>query len=105
AVLQGSKLDFSLKANRLKSPTIAFSLGADKLDLDALFPPVLDVKPAGESGKSAAGPEDGGEKAEAPAPRPVTHLNWAFLDNLDVTGDIKSDEFKFQNLSASDFKV
>ncbi len=104
AVLQGSKLVFGLKAQHLKQPRIVFSLDADKLDLDALFPPAAGLRPAGESGKSAEQPQDKSEPKPPAAPE-AGRLDWAFLDNLDITGAIKSDELKFQNLIASDFDV
>lgn len=107
AVLSGSKLDMHVKASRLaQQPQIAFKLAADKLDLDAMFPPArpAEAKPAdapAEPAKRAEGAaEPGAAPAPAPAPAAEKPMDLSFLDNLDLTGNITLGELKVRNLQA-----
>ncbi|HWL28425.1 MAG TPA: AsmA family protein [Burkholderiaceae bacterium] len=111
AVLSGSRLDFGLKATRLDNPKVDFDLKADKLDFNTLFPPVPPAKPApAPAPKPADKPAEPAQKPAPPppaeaqaAPAPSNTLNLAFLDSIDVSGNIAIGELKVQKVQAKEF--
>lgn len=54
AVLNGSKLDFTVAATHLRDPNIVFNLDADSLDFNRLFPPTEVAAPASADAKNPA---------------------------------------------------
>src|SRR5690606_11906189 len=97
AVLSSSKLDFRVKATRLSDPQVVFDLTADRFDFNTLFPPAAPAPaptptaPA-PGGKLAATPPATAKTNTKPptpaAPVPAGTLNLAFLDAIDVAGNI-----------------
>ena len=63
AVLNGSKLDFTVAATHLRDPNIMFNLDADSLDFNRLFPPTEVKAPAPADAKKPA------DKAPAETPK------------------------------------
>ncbi|HUH60724.1 MAG TPA: AsmA family protein [Candidimonas sp.] len=114
AVLSSSKLDFRLKATRLSDPQVVFDLTADRLDFNTLFPPAA-AAPAPPSAAPAAGgkpatspppPAKADAKPPAPAaPVPAGTLNLAFLNSVDVAGNIAIGDLKIKNVQAQKFNA
>ncbi|MEO6959088.1 MAG: AsmA family protein [Burkholderiaceae bacterium] len=63
AVLNGSKLDFTVAATHLRDPNVVFNLDADSLDFNRLFPPTEVKAPAPADAKKPT------DKAPAEAPK------------------------------------
>lgn len=112
AVLNGSKLDFKLKATHLNDPAVAFDLNADSLDFNKLFPPVTgkpETKPAAAPGKPAAkkAPATSGKAGPATpaAPVPSEPIDLKFLDSANVTGTIKIGDLKVGQFEAKKFSA
>lgn len=114
AVLSSSKLDFRVKATRLSDPQVVFDLTADRLDFNTLFPPAAPAQaptPAAPApgGKPAAAPPAAAKTSTKPptpaAPVPAGTLNLAFLDAIDVAGNIAIGDLKIKNVQAQKFNA
>src|SRR5690606_17088804 len=108
AVLSGSKLDFRVKAQQLKSPKVEFSLTADKLDFNTLFPQaapssVVQAKPKADAQSSEPAPPKPVAKTPAKPDETVVLPDMSFLNAANVTGAIAIDELVVQNLAAKQF--
>ena len=108
AILSGSKLDFRVKATQLTQPRVDFSLAADKLDFNTLFPPV--PAPAEAAPQPAEGGQAAQPKAPAPAPakpppapaRPQA-MDLAILDSANLSGTISIGDLTVHDLKARQF--
>lgn len=113
AVLNGSKLDFKVKATHLDDPAVAFDLNADSLDFNKLFPPTTGkppVKPAAKDDKAAgkkapATSKKAGPAAAAPAPVPSAPVDLKFLDTANVTGAVKIGDLRVGEFQAKKFSA
>lgn len=114
AVLDGSKVDFRLRATELDVPRSTFTLSADELNLDPFLG--SDEAAAGEApedteksakekdeGKEAPA-EDGSAKEQPPAAAPVP-LRFPLLDTMDVKGELDIGELRWRDLLLSDVKA
>ncbi|NYT43911.1 AsmA family protein [Alcaligenaceae bacterium] len=107
AVLSGSRLDFRVNATQLKDPKVKFTLAADRLDFNTLFPPPAPPAAAPPAAK------DFQEKPPAPAPKETAPpaapdkaaqtVNLSFLQSADVHGELAIGELKVQDLEAKKF--
>lgn len=108
AVLSGSKLDFRADVTRLERPKIDFSLQADQLDFNTLFPAAAKVAQPGspaaqaqqEKQEKPAQQEKPAEKTPAPAARAV---DLSFLRDIDLTGKVDVGQLKVQQVEATAF--
>lgn len=108
AVLSGSKLDFRVKATQLTQPRIDFSLAADKLDFNTLFPPI--PAPANAAPQSSEGGQASQAKAPAPSPakppsppaRPET-MDLSVLETANLSGTINIGDLVVHDLKAKQF--
>jgi AsmA protein len=114
AVLSSSKLDFRVKATRLNDPQVVFDLTADRLDFNTLFPPAAPAPaptpaPAARDGKPVAPPPPAAKADAKPptaaAPVRAGTLDLAFLDAVDVAGNIAIGDLKIKNVQAQEFNA
>jgi len=127
AVLNGSKLDLKVSANKLSDPHVAFDLVADSLDFNTLFPSTVAVaappadkkdgaKGATAPAKAAAKPAEKAPAAKAPAKAPAPSseeaikklkaaeaIDLTMLDSIDLTGKVKVGHIKIRDLEADQF--
>ncbi len=105
AVLSSSKLDFQVKATRLEDPKVTFSLAADKLDFNTVFPPVVVKAPPLPAQDGETPPAQAQPKPAAAPPKPVAAetMNLSFLNSMDLTGNIAIGELKIQDVQAKQF--
>lgn len=111
AIINGSKLDFKVKARRLDDPKVVFSLQADALDFNKFFPlpvdPAQATAPAGKSdaGKPAAAAAKPASKASAKSasgapPKPADTINLTLLNSVDISGNVKIRNLKVRAVQA-----
>ncbi len=114
AVLSGSKLGFRVGVQRTaERPQVDFSLHADQLDFNTLFPAASSVAPPGSPAaeaerkeakeQSADKPADPRQPAEQSAPEAARAFSLAFLHDMDLTGKVDVGTLKVQQLEAGDF--
>ena len=114
AVLSGSKLGVRVGVKRTaERPQVDFSLQADQLDFNTLFPAAAKVaapgSPAAEAEQQAQQDEEPADPApEAPqaedAPPPSARaISLSFLRDMDLSGKIDVGELKVQQVEASAF--
>lgn len=113
AVLNGSKLSFRVGVKRLERPQVDFSLQADQLDFNTLFPAAAKVAQPG----SPAAKADQAQQAEASADKPVpaetpatetppaSVRTWdlSFLRDMDLNGKVDIGALKVQQVEAGSF--
>lgn len=110
AVLSGSKLGFRVGVKRLDRPQVDFSLHADQLDFNTLFPAAAKVAAPG----SPAAKADQAQQAETPAEPPPAEpadaapvaaraFDLSFLRDMDLTGKVDVGELKVQEVEARSF--
>ncbi len=112
AVLSGSKLAFRVDVKRLERPQVNFSLQADQLDFNTLFPaasqvaappaqaaqPEQQAEPAPEPAPAAAEPERSGSP-----PVQARTVSLALLEKIDLTGEIDVGALQMQAVEVADF--
>jgi len=114
AVMSGSKLGMRAGVKRTaERPQVDFSLQADQLDFNTLFPAAAKVaapgSPAAEAEQQAQKTDEPADPAPAPKqqedaePRAARAINLAFLRNMDLSGKIDVGELKVQQVEASAF--
>ncbi len=114
AVLSGSKLGFRVGVQRTaERPQVDFSLHADQLDFNTLFPAASRIaspgSPAAEAERKEV-KEQSAEKtaelkppAQAPTPETARAVSLAFLNDIDLTGKMDVGALKVQQVEAGDF--
>ena len=113
AVLSGSKLGLRVGVKQLERPQVDFALQADQLDFNTLFPAaskVVSQEPApAREGQPADQPAEPPKPAKPPEAdteeSPARVMNLAFLERMDLTGEIEVGALKVQAVEAADFKA
>lgn len=115
AVLSGSKLGFRVGVNQASErPQVDFSLQADQLDFNTLFPAAASVAQPGSPAAKAEQQEQKAvetektkseepKKAEPASPKQSRAFSLAFLRDMDLTGKIDIGALKVQQVEATEF--
>lgn len=104
AVLNGGKINFKLKAVELAKPKVVFDLGADKLDLSALFPAEVVASASAPVNTDAPQPSPQGKVvATQPSADALSssRVDLGFLDGLDVRGKVAVQDLIYQAFNAN----
>ncbi len=91
--LDDSHIDARVAVTHWSRPAIAFSVVADRLDLDRYFPPARPAPARGSGSGGGSAPAAGGPPVEPP-------FDLSALKTLDATGDVKIAALRASNVKA-----